>query len=163
MRAALARLSSAGLRVTAVSRFYASPAFPPGAGPDFVNAVAVFTGPSDPAALLETLHGVEAAFGRLRHRRWASRTLDLDLIAVGERVLPDEDVYRWWRNLPLERQAREAPETLVLPHPRMQDRSFVLIPLAEIAPDWRHPVLGLTAAALAEALPEDAKSALRPL
>ncbi len=62
-----------------------------------------------------------------------------------------------------EDQARQAPDQLILPHPRLQDRAFVLVPLCDVAPDWRHPVLGLTAAPLLAALPAADVAAVKPL
>ncbi|WP_189380353.1 2-amino-4-hydroxy-6-hydroxymethyldihydropteridine diphosphokinase [Gemmobacter nanjingensis] len=143
LRAALAELARCGLPPTAVSRFYRTPCFPAGAGPDYVNAAAVLDcGDRTAAEVLATLHAVEARFGRERVTRWGGRTLDLDLLAMGTQVLPDAATQAAWRDLPPEDQARQAPDRLILPHPRMQDRGFVLVPLADVAPDWLHPLLG---------------------
>ena len=87
--AALARLGGQGLSLRAVSRFYRSPAFPAGSGPDYVNAAAVVAGEMAPEAALEALHRVEESLGRVRSRRWEARKIDLDLIAAGAAVLPD--------------------------------------------------------------------------
>jgi 2-amino-4-hydroxy-6-hydroxymethyldihydropteridine diphosphokinase len=82
---------------------------------------------------------------------------------MGDLVLPDAQTHRRWRELAPEDQARQAPDQLVLPHPRLQDRAFVLVPLCDVAPDWRHPVLGLTARALLAALPAADVAAVKPL
>ena len=156
-------LNDSQLEVEKVSQFYATPCFPAGSGPDYVNATATFTGLTDPHAVLKTLHKVEAEFGRERNRRWGRRTLDLDLISVGDMVLPDADTHAAWVNLTLDRQMHEEPDRLILPHPRLQDRAFVLIPLAEIAPDWIHPISGLSVMEMVDALPIAEKSAIRPL
>ena len=144
LRAALALLDGPQVTVAAQSRLFASPCFPPGAGPDYVNAAACVATSLDPVALLQRLHDAEAAFGRARGSRWGQRTLDLDLLAYGDLVLPDTATQDHWRDLDPGAQARTAPDALILPHPRLQDRAFVLVPLAEIAPDWCHPRLGLT-------------------
>lgn len=135
------------------SRLYATPAFPAGAGPDFVNAVMRIETDLAPQDILTALHAIEADAQRERQVRWGQRTLDLDLIAVGQQVLPDLAGYEEWRKLPLDQQAKLAPEGLILPHPRLQDRGFVLVPLCDVAPDWQHPVLGLTVRQMCAALP----------
>jgi 2-amino-4-hydroxy-6-hydroxymethyldihydropteridine diphosphokinase len=149
--------------IVAVSRFFRTPAHPAGSGPDFVNAAALVRTALEPEALLRALHGIEARYGRERLTRWGARTLDIDLLAVEDRILPDEPTLRHWMDLPPARQRVEAPDRLILPHPRLQDRAFVLIPLAEIAPLWRHPLTGRTVAEMAAALPEADRSAIWPL
>lgn len=151
-----------GLRLRAVSRFFRSPAFPAGSGPDYVNACAMAQTTLTPDAALAALHRIEARLGRVRQGRWGARGIDLDLLAAGDAVLPDPATQAHWRALPLEEQMRLAPDRLILPHPRLADRAFVLIPLAEIAPAWRHPVSGMTVAQMAAALPEAEKAALVP-
>ena len=163
IQAALNALGDSPLRVEKSSRLYESPCFPAGAGPDYVNAASLLSTDVNPQDVLDILHGIEADFGRLREQRWGQRSLDLDLIAYGDAILPDLAGYQHWRDLPQERQKTDAPDQLILPHPRLHERAFVLIPLAEIAPDWVHPVLGRTVAEMAAALPDAEKSALKPL
>lgn len=161
--AALAELAAAGMMIRAVSRFYVTPCFPAGAGPDYVNAAVRVLASGGPEETLAVLHGIEAKFGRVRDTRWAGRTLDLDLFAAGDLVVPDAATQTAWRDLPPEEQARRAPERLILPHPRLQDRGFALIPMRDVAPDWVHPLLGQSVTALCAALPEQEIAAIRPL
>lgn len=140
--AALAYLEARGVRVRARSRWYRSAPVPPSDQPWFVNGVAALETDLEPGALLALLHQAEADFGRRRRVRNEARLLDLDLLAYGERV--------------------SAPgESPLLPHPRLSERAFVLLPLAELAPDWRHPVSGLSAAEMAAGL--DPGGAVEPL
>lgn len=151
---ALKALRKRDVIILKASSLYVNPAFPKGSGPDFVNAVALIDSDHKPAELLDILHEIEAECGRVREKRWGPRTLDLDLIDAAGRVLPDLSLYLWWRNLSPANQAELAPDQLILPHPRLQDRAFVLIPMMELIPDWKHPVSGLTVAEMVEQLPE---------
>jgi 2-amino-4-hydroxy-6-hydroxymethyldihydropteridine diphosphokinase len=126
-----------GMRLIGLSRWYASAPVPPSGQPAYINAVASLLvdpgGAADPAKLLAWLMEVEDACGRRRSTPNAARTLDLDIIGIGNMV-------------------RDAPDP-ILPHPRAHLRAFVLAPLADVAPNWSHPVLGRTAAALLADLP----------
>ena len=125
LEAALARFRSEGIDVVARSSWWRSQAWPDPNDPPFLNGVVMVRTAHDPHALMAALGRIEEAFGRLRTVPNAPRTLDLDLIAYG-------------------REQGDC-EGLILPHPRAADRKFVMGPLAEIAPDWVHPVGGKTA------------------
>ena len=133
--AALSELERRDVAVVRRSRWYESAPIPPSDQPWFVNGVAAVATALSPHALLALLHDVERAFGRVRGAPNAARTLDLDLLAYDDTVLAE-------------------PDGLALPHPRMLERAFVLQPLAEIAPEWRHPVAQASAAELAARLPK---------
>ncbi|GHG86093.1 2-amino-4-hydroxy-6-hydroxymethyldihydropteridine diphosphokinase [Pseudodonghicola xiamenensis] len=160
---AIDALPAEGMVIRAVSRFFETPCFPPGAGPDYVNAVIEVRTALTPEQILAALHRVEMHFGRDRQVRWGMRTLDLDLLAVDGLVRPDRETQARWRDLPDADQRRLAPDQLILPHPRLQDRGFVLVPLVDIAPDWRHPLLGRTAAELLAALPAEELGQITPI
>lgn len=147
------------------SRWYRSAAYPPGSGPDFVNGAARLTCPdgATPETVLAALHRVERSLGRERRERWAPRVCDLDLIAMGSALLPDRETLERWMAIPPEEARRALPPTLLLPHPRLQERAFVLAPLAEIAGDWRHPLTGLSVAEMLSTLPAQALEGLAPL
>jgi 2-amino-4-hydroxy-6-hydroxymethyldihydropteridine diphosphokinase len=127
LEAALARFEAVGLKILSLSSFWRSASWPDPAKPDYINAVALVETSLGPQAALDALHRLEAEFGRARSEANAPRVLDLDLIAYGRTI-------------------SDAP---ALPHPRAADRLFVMGPLAQIAPDWRHPISGETATVLA--------------
>lgn len=140
--AALDALADAGVRVRARSRWYASAPVPRADQPWYVNGVAALETGLDADALLALLHRLEDRFGRVRSLPNAARVLDLDLLDHDGAII-------------------DTP-SLVLPHPRLAERRFVLVPLAEIAPRWRHPLLGARARALLARLPAQ-EQPLHPL
>jgi 2-amino-4-hydroxy-6-hydroxymethyldihydropteridine diphosphokinase len=135
------------------SRLYRTPAFPPGAGPDFVNAAMCLPWRGGPHALLSELHRIEAAFGRTRATRWEARRMDLDLIALDDLVVPDPATQASWAEMPVADASKIIPEELIIPHPRLAERPFVLVPMADVALDWVHPVTGRGLGDLLAALP----------
>jgi len=121
LTAALAEMNRQGIAILEASAWYETAPVPISDQPWYVNAVAAVATALDPAALLTALHRIEATFGRVRDVVNGPRILDLDLLAYDDRYSTD------WP---------------VLPHPRLQDRAFVLLPLHDVAPGWRHPVSG---------------------
>ncbi len=106
------------------SPLYQTPAWPDPNDPPFINAVVSCAATAHPLTILKALHATEAAFGRSRGAKNAPRTLDLDLLAVDDVVMKAED----------------NDAGLCLPHKSMHERDFVLVPFADIAPDWVHPI-----------------------
>jgi 2-amino-4-hydroxy-6-hydroxymethyldihydropteridine diphosphokinase len=128
------------VNITTFSPFYQTPAFPVGNGPDYVNSVIEVETAMQPQALLAVLHDIEKQLGRERVERWGTRTIDIDLLDYAGCVQPSPEGYKKWRNMSLEMQKITWPDGLILPHPRIQDRGFVLVPLKSVAPNWMHPV-----------------------
>lgn len=133
-----------GTRLAAISRTYETQAVGPVAQPDFLNAVIAIETALAPAPLLAALLAIEKKHQRQRRIHWGPRTLDLDLLLYGERTVNSAD--------------------LTLPHPRMHERRFVLLPLCEIAPRLSHPITGRPFAAYLVALAADGDArAVAPL
>ncbi len=163
LKMALALLGDDHTMVAGLSQWFSTPALPAGSGPDYVNGAARVESRLEPADFLARLHETEARLGRRRDRRWGPRVCDLDLLAAGQRVLPDRALALRWMELPVDQRGILAPGDLILPHPRMHERAFVLAPLAEIAPDWRHPILDLSVREMLAALPAEQREEIRPL
>lgn len=136
--AALALLESRGTRITARSRWYESAPVPISDQPWYVNAVVACETTLGPSELIQEFLDVEAELGRQRGILNAARTVDLDLVAYDDRVLAGE--------------TREMPQ---VPHPRMAERAFVILPMNDIVPDWKHPETGRSLADMIANLPED--------
>ena len=126
--AALELLQNAGHKTISLSSVYRTPAMGADAGKDFLNAAAVLETDQSPDQLLAELHRVEAELGRSRTQHWGPRIIDLDLLLYGDTCLDNDQI--------------------VVPHPCMWYRRFVMAPLAEIASEWVHPLLNATNAEL---------------
>jgi 2-amino-4-hydroxy-6-hydroxymethyldihydropteridine diphosphokinase len=132
LHSALAQLDAMPeITVQARSHFYQTVAIGP-PQPDVLNACAVLSTQLEPRSLLDTMLQIEAQFGRVRQERWGPRSLDLDLLLFEDRHINEPG--------------------LEVPHPRMNERAFVLVPLADVAPDWIEPVSGKAIAELLKAV-----------
>ena len=123
VRAAVTALAAAGLRVVAVSRIRATAPLGPG-GRRFANAAVAVSSALPLAAVLGIIKAIECEFGRRGGQRWGDRVLDLDIIGAGRQIVRRKGLH--------------------VPHIGVADRRFVLDPLNDIAPDWRHPLIGLS-------------------
>lgn len=123
LAAALERMPEFGICIEALSSWVSSPAYPPSDQPDFVNGVVRVSTSLSPLELMKALLDIEQEFGRTRQKKWEPRVIDLDLLDYQGCVL----------------SIREDGVGVNLPHPHIAERAFVLIPLRELAPEWRHP------------------------
>mgnify|MGYP004006518989 CR=1 FL=1 len=136
LEVALPEIEAQGMKIVARSRWYRSAPVPISSQDWYINGVVSIETDLGPEDVLSRLHMIEDRFGRERGERNAARVLDLDLIS--------------WRN-----QISHGETPPILPHPRMHDRAFVLLPMADVVPAWVHPVSGRTLTALIKAIPED--------
>ena len=157
IRNAVTELIKFDINLISLSRLYETPAFPERSGPNFINSVVKVECNYSPHEILKKLHQIEQKFDRQRASRWSARTLDLDLLAFKGHVFPSRKIFQQWFDLPISEQKQKVPHELILPHPRMQDRAFVLFPLLDIEPKWKHPVLKKTVLELYEELPNKEK------
>ncbi len=141
-QAALAAMRTNEIVPYLVSRYFSTPAWPDPSEPAFLNAVSAIHTRHSPKNLLTIFHKIENEFGRTRGARNASRTLDLDILDYNGRI------------------AAGPPE---LPHPRMTERAFVMLPLSEVAPTWRHPVTNVSLSEIITALPEADRARIVPV
>ena len=152
-KAVLKELELAEFIILKKSRLYASVAFPDPQMPQYLNGCLELKIDCKASDLLSFLKLIETKMGRQQNARWGSRTCDLDLLNFDNQVCPSWKTFNYWYKLPFEKQLIKKPNELLLPHPRIQDRAFVLKPLMEVAASWVHPVLNLTTKEMFNAIP----------
>lgn len=155
IRSALRQFPEMGISPNEISPLYKTPAIGPSPQPDFVNAVIRCETAHSVYSLMENLHQIETLFGRVRRERWGPRVLDLDLIDYQGIIIPPRG--------PQGLQAGLGHIPLTLPHPGVSERAFVLLPLADVAPKWRHPVSGESVSRLIARLPASALAGISRL
>lgn len=160
LRDAVSRLSESIVENVRQSTVYRTSPVHQADQPDYYNCVLMGDTTLQPGQLLDACLGVENAYGRMRSNRWGARTLDIDVLAFNDLVLPGREAWQ-------EAAAMTADGTvrtdLILPHPRLHERAFVLVPLVDVAAEWRHPVFGQSARQLFELLPQHDRRGVRPI
>ncbi len=152
LEAALKAMAASGIVIKKLSRFYESEPVPKSDQPWFVNAVAAVETELVPDDLLHQLHEIEADLGRERRIKWEARIIDLDILGFEDHILPSTGLWQ------------VETDKITIPHPRLHERLFVLKPLMDINPDWKHPVLGKTVAELVRIVEKETElSIIRPL
>jgi len=167
---ALVEMAARGIDIVKQSHFYESEPVPKSDQPWFVNAVVAVETIHSPEKLLETLHDIEAGLGRRRRIRWEARIIDLDILTFHDHIYPSPDTWPardvgHAQNCPTgdgtkANAGENEAQGMIIPHPRLHERLFVLKPLMDICPDWTHPVSGKTAKAYASQLTEQAKQGM---
>lgn len=135
LEAAMDALNEHGVNVLKCSKFYQTEPVPKSDQPWFVNAVIAVKTSLDPLELLKKLHEIEKELGRVRRERWEARIIDLDLLCYDDFVTPD--IKKWQ-----EAAKMTMPNQPVIPHARLHERDFVLIPLKDVSATWVHPIFG---------------------
>ncbi len=157
LKAAIRQMTNCGITIKETSRLYESEPLPKSDQPWFVNAVVAVETALSAAELLRTLHGIEESLGRERRVRWEARIIDLDILAYDNEIYPAPE---YWHEAAINLTSRD----MIIPHPRLHERLFVLKPLMDICPDWKHPVFGKVAGDYIELLEKSVtRGVIRPL
>ncbi len=135
------------------SNWYISSSFLNAREPRYVNVGIRFSTKLQPIKLLDFTSGLENKYGRKRKERWGPRTCDIDILLCDQLILPSKLYFKKWLNLNLSDQIRLVPDELILPHPRLQERTFFLKPLNDLKPEWIHPFLKVKAKEMLDSLP----------
>ena len=163
LEAVFNELPKYNLKILKKSRLYSSVAFPDPKKPNFLNGCLELHVNCKSFVVLDCLKSIERKMGRHKGERWDSRVCDLDLLAFSNEIRPSTDIFYQWYKMPLRTQMAEKPRELLLPHPRLQDRAFVLKPLLEFASDWIHPILKISVEDMFAALSKEVQDSVVPI
>ena len=155
--------SDRSIRYLVESNWYISASFLNKREPRYVNVGIRFSTKLKPIKLLNFTSGLENKYGRKRQERWGPRTCDIDILLCDQQILPSELYFKKWLNLKLSDKIRLVPNELILPHPRLQERTFFLKPLNDLQPDWIHPFLKVKAKEMLDSLPPDELESIQEL
>ncbi len=135
------------------SNWYISSSFLDNREPKYINVGIRFSTDLNPVELIKFTSALENKYGRKRQRRWESRSCDIDILLCDQQILPSRDHFVKWLKLDFSDQIKFVPEYLIIPHPRLQERTFFLKPLIDLRPDWVHPFLKLKPKEMLDSLP----------
>ena len=135
------------------SNWYISSSFVDEKEPKYVNVGIQLNTNLNPKDLLNYTSCLEKRYGRKREKRWEPRTCDIDILLCEQLILPNKAHFEKWLKLDFSDQIKVSPNELILPHPRLQERTFFLRPLIDLQPDWIHPFLGIKAKEMLDSLP----------
>ncbi len=144
---------NSGIESLMESNWYISSSFLNKSEPKYINVGVRFSTHLNPRELINFTSGLENKYGRKRNKRWDSRTCDIDILLCDQQILPSRDHFVEWLKLDFSDQIKLVPDELIIPHPRLQERTFFLKPLNDLQPDWIHPFLKLKAKEMLDSLP----------
>ncbi len=144
---------NAGIESLMESNWYISSSFLDKREPKYINVGVRFSTDLNPRELIKFTSGLENKYGRKRNKRWESRTCDIDILLCDQQILPSRDHFVKWLKLDFSDQIKLVPNELIIPHPRLQERTFFLKPLNDLLPHWIHPFLKLKAKEMLDSLP----------
>ncbi len=160
IEAAIIAIRTSGVDEIEVSKFYETEPVPKSEQPNFINCVVAGVTEKDAQDLLAICQTIELSFDRERSTRWGPRTLDIDIIDYDSQVYPND---RTWRSVAGEANPHADIPELILPHPRLHQRAFVLKPLCDLAASWMHPVYAKSCRDLLMALPDLSRAGVVPV
>ena len=137
------------------SKWYISSSFVDKSEPRYINVGIKFSTNLKPKELLNFTSDLEIKYGRKRQKRWEPRTCDIDILLCDQLILPSKLCFEKWLRLDFFEQRELSPDELILPHPRLQERTFFLKPLNDLQPDWTHPFLDMKAKEMLDSLPSN--------